>query len=703
MTTITEDEICLKSDKTPELIDACAQGNLTAVKVLIEDHNTDVNTCDANDFSPFYHACNNDHIEVAKYLINCSNLKVSNKDIMVICSKCHLETLQCILKKDPMLTIWSLNYACQYGQLKILELLFNKYHVDTNQSLDYAGKVRSPLTIACYREQLDILQYLVEKQRLDLNKSDENGSTPLTAACEGGSLHAVEYLIKTCGVDANLRDQNGLTPLATACRYMQINVFKYLIAFTPQNAEVSNTFDYAALVASCDTGELTFVKTLLENFLVDINKSDETRQTPLTASCRSGHTNIVKFLLSKEQLDVNKANDLGNIPLIIACDQGLTSVVECLVKDRRTDVNICNLNNITSLEIACKKGYKDVAEILLRNKSINVDIIDDDGNTLIVSMCKEERWDIVKCLAQHSRDVLKNILSPGRFEHLLLQIACKKNIRNIIYNLHETLLKNDNIKNLALKHDLFIENNMHYLRQHLEELIETGCGWRSLPLVLAYTNSFEIVDYLVTNSMINPNALDSDKNTALTWACQENMADFAKYLVDIAKADVNICNKHGHAPLFISCQRGHNKIAKLLSLKLMESLDLDVNLKDESANTVLHYAIWCSENYGRTPLHWACNNSNSHVDVAQIASKHELMVNKQDNDGNTPLHIACSRGNVNMIRCLMAYGAQHEITNDKKQTPALVAKDWTHNNVELYLNKNWIQRFIEMEMTHQRK
>ena len=695
----------LKSDKAPKLIDACLGGNLDAVKVLIEEYCVDVNMCDARDSSPFYLACFNDHTEVTKYLINCTNLQISNRDLLLICFKCQLETLQCVLRKDPTLAIWSLNYACQYGQLKIVQLLFNKYQVDTYQSLDYEGKVRSPMTIACYCEQLDILQYLIEKQRLDLNKSDENGSTPLTAACEGGSFHAVEYLIKTCGVDANSRDQNGFTPLATAYRYKQINVLKYLITIIPQNAEVKNTVVHE-LVASCDIGDLAFVKKLVENFLVDINKADETCLTPLTASCRSGHANIVRYLLSKKELDVNKADDLDNIPLIIACDQDLTSVVECLVQDHRTDVNVYNRNNVTSLGIACKKGYKVVAEMLLCNKSINVDIIDDEGNMLIVSMCTKERWDIVKCLAQQSRDVRKNILSPGRFEHLLLQIACKENIRNIICNLHEACsLKNDNIKDFALKHDLFIENNMHYLKQHVRELIETGCGWRSLPLVLAYTNSFEMVDYLVTNSMINPNALDSDINTALTWACQENMADFAKYLVDIAKADVNICNKHGYAPLFISCQRGHNKIAKLLSLKLMENLDLDVNLEDESANTVLHYAIWCSENYGRTPLHWACNNSNSHIDVAQLASKHELMVNKQDNDGNTPLHIACSRGNIDMICSLVAHGAQNEITNDRKQTPALVAKDWIHNNVELYLNKISIQWIMGMEIVdlHQRK
>ena len=449
---------------------------------------------------------------------------------------------------------------------------------------------------------------------------------------------------------------------------------------------------------------------LVENFPIDISKSDETGQTPLTASCRSGHASIVMYLLSQEQLDVNKADDLGNIPLIIACDQGLTNVVECLVKDRRTYVNICNRNNVTPLEIACKKGYKDVVNMLLQRENINVNPIDSNGNTLLVSICKEKKWDIVKYLAQYSRDAKKNILSPGSFEHMLLLIACKKGLSELLFSLRELCsFKNHENMNNHFIQNLFVKNNIHYLKQHSRELVETGYEWRSLPLVLAYErkrtyskrnsckNSFAMVDYLVSNSMINPNAVDSDKNTALTFTCRENIADFVDYLVNKVKADVNICDHQGYTPFFISCQRGHNKITNLLSPQLKESINFDINFMDESANTILHYAIWCSENYGRTPLHWACN-SNNYTDISQLAAMHDVMVNTQDNDGNTPLHIACSWGDVNVIRCLMAHCAQNEITNDWRRTPALVAEDWARDNVALHLGTNLIQLILEMEI-----
>jgi ankyrin repeat protein len=53
-------------------------------------------------------------------------------------------------------------------------------------------------------------------------------------------------------------------------------------------------------------------------------------------------------------------------------------------------------------------------------------------------------------------------------------------------------------------------------------------------------------------------------------------------------------------------------------------------------------------------------------------------LNAQDNNGDTPLHIACSYGygdrkRTDIIEALLAFGADVNITNDRKQTPAQAA------------------------------
>jgi ankyrin repeat protein len=67
-------------------------------------------------------------------------------------------------------------------------------------------------------------------------------------------------------------------------------------------------------------------------------------------------------------------------------------------------------------------------------------------------------------------------------------------------------------------------------------------------------------------------------------------------------------------------------------------------------------------------------------------------VDEQDNRGNTPLHVACSYGYRNkkrtdIVEALMALGADVNIINDFKQTPAQAASDRGHNELRPLLNR----------------
>ena len=150
-----------------------------------------------------------------------------------------------------------------------------------------------------------------------------------------------------------------------------------------------------------------------------------------------------------------------------------------------------------------------------------------------------------------------------------------------------------------------------------------------------------------------------------------------------------------HSPLFIAYQQGNERICRLLRRKT--EFNFDDNVTDYKKNSILHYVIWNNDNFGRTLLHWACNNGDWNAVLHQIINVDFDAVNSQDNDGNTPMHIACSTGNAKIVKYLMCIGARIEIVNDNKETCAAVAQNWGHSELLPYLDRQSLQ--LELSRT----
>lgn len=115
---------------------------------------------------------------------------------------------------------------------------------------------------------------------------------------------------------------------------------------------------------------------------------------------------------------------------------------------------------------------------------------------------------------------------------------------------------------------------------------------------------------------------------------------------------------------------------------------LDINTKDESGATVLHYAVQ-DENYyskektadllnfgatleardnaGRTPMHWAATKGGYRTEPLAYLIAQGANVNAVDEKGVTPLHLAAQRGDVSIIKALLdAHADIHAVTKDGK-------------------------------------
>lgn len=86
----------------------------------------------------------------------------------------------------------------------------------------------------------------------------------------------------------------------------------------------------------------------------------------------------------------------------------------------------------------------------------------------------------------------------------------------------------------------------------------------------------------------------------------------------------------------------------------------------------VHTRIFCGDNIGMTPLHYATRWCTPHI--VRILLDHGAHVNAPDSRGNTPLHYATYCCNHLMIALLRAYGADLKAPNNEGITPLQCAQ-----------------------------
>ena len=76
------------------------------------------------------------------------------------------------------------------------------------------------------------------------------------------------------------------------------------------------------------------------------------------------------------------------------------------------------------------------------------------------------------------------------------------------------------------------------------------------------------------------------------------------------------------------------------------------------------------EQYGYTPLHYACSNGNLNIAQYLIREEH-CNPSCENNDGYTPLHNACLRNHAHIVQYLLSTGRVNPLTKNKYGYTAL--------------------------------
>ena len=153
--------------------------------------------------------------------------------------------------------------------------------------------------------------------------------------------------------------------------------------------------------------------------------------------------------------------------------------------------------------------------------------------------------------------------------------------------------------------------------------------------------------------------------------------------------------------LFVAVKKGEVAGVK----KLLEE-GLDVNARDEFAETPLHWAarigdvrmaellikyggdINARNNAENTPLHVAVAYGN--LDMAEFLINHGGDINAKNEEGWTPLHVAVFNGHLSLVKLLLEKGADPNMRDNEQKTALDVARENGLSNIA-----NLIEKFSE--------
>lgn len=392
---------------------------------------------------------------------------------------------------------------------------------------------------------------------------------------------------------------------------------------------------------------------------IDVNKPDENSgDYPLQLAAEYGNKQIVRELL-KDIKDIDATNADGATALYLAAKANNKEIVEYLLKHTKAKADIANKQTgRLPVHEAARNGNKEaVMNLLLRSKA-DIKAKDKEDRTALSLAAEYGHSSIVQYLIEQEADVQAADNQSKRPLHWAAQQGNKDTVKILIKNIKDVkdINAKDSAGNTALS--LAVESDKHKVAK---ALLEAGADANivdkegRLPLHVAAENGYSgIVDLLAPiNITKNINALDNEKNTALSLAAAKGNS---KEVVDILlkrNANANIADDSKRLPLHWAAEEGHSYIAD----KLMRNTN-DINAQD---------------NEKRTALSLAAAAGKTKIVKALLENKVKANANLADKDGMLPLHWAAKGGYKDIVNLLIS----NDVTTDiNAKANRMTALEW---------------------------
>lgn len=314
----------------------------------------------------------------------------------------------------------------------------------------------------------------------------------------------------------------------------------------------------------------------------------------------------------------------GNSFLHLAAIKGDLKAVKWLVLEVNIYVKAQNNYGETALELAATNHHPTVEDWLRKVSTIN-----------LINAAKNGDIEMIKWLAkiELQRDLTFNL------------------------NLFDALQRATEFGHLEVVKWLVL-----HVKTEVDGLKE---GERTALHVAAERGHLDIVQWLVLEGGADVSKGDSLGHNALHFAVIGGYLDVIKWLVKVAKADVDARSHNGTTPCMKAITFNRYEVMKWLVKEAKA---------DPAKNNI---RLWSS-------LHWAIFAGHASM-VYVILEDKRVNVNAETDQGETPLHLASDKGLFNIVKLLVAYGAEIDAVDANGYTPLYLAARRGHIEIFRYL------------------
>jgi ankyrin repeat protein len=469
---------------------------------------------------------------------------------------------------------------------------------------------------------------------------------------------------------------DGESPLIAAIRKNRKDVVEVLIAHgadvNPKNLEQTDT----PLIVAVSDNRIEMVQLLIDNG-ADVNLKNRDGRTNLVALIHYGNRygainendlatqkEILKLLITSGA-HINAKNKDGSTPLETAIFNAKVDLAILLLEHgAKTNEISSPYAGETALYYAIQTDSAALVELMIK-KGAQVNVVNKSGLSPLTLAIVKKQLSIAQLLINHGAEVDVNFLSKARYE-----------------SSHYSFL-DDEILSFVLKHGANINS-----KDHAGDNVLWSVGYDSdlTELLLKYGADINIKN--------------SGGRTVLHVAARFARDNVAKWLVEHG-ANVNIKDDAGLTPLFHATQSyarhfeatpapppsllnnsPHNKTLKQKPIHSSPSQDLNyvfpagfdtANSKATVELLLAHGAdIGATDFQGQGLLHVAPTK-----DIVDLLISRGIAVNtKRNRDGATALHLATKSGRNEVVKVLLAHGADINATDKSGNTPLHMAKEW---------------------------
>ena len=672
---------------------ACSENQPQIVSLLLNRHDIDVNAKSGDDqLTPLLHAVKKGRLDAVNILLKderCDSTITSSNGTNI------------------------LHFASESGNSDLLKLILqltnDKLLKSTNENGD------TPLHFACRSNNNAatvklLLDYLYENDALDLNVQNNEGDSPLHIVCSNNNIQIFDTFVNKAissdniSLNLNIQNKKGESLLHIASAF---NVPNHLYKEYEYVSD-DNGSSYRKLIYKDDYKKKTIFGALLNNG-ANVNCYDNNNKTPLHYSCKKQSYTNIEILLNWPKILIDGKDE--STPLMNMIESVLNSSYKSQTRTRNSNNNYNDSESDSdygrNTSFYTDSSTNEIIDLFIE-KNANIQIITDKGISFLLyaiicrskkylNLCFEKLKDLEKYLNYESIYGRPFDVAIDNWEHSIMTLLLKKKKYIKFSDKHRNKLIYECIKHNEVDLVFILLNIFDVNGTYISTILNK----------LNFFNSHK--EEKDPDLQFNVNYVDSEGNTPLHIATQNNDIFATCLLSNYDKTDLNLYNKEGKTPLHYACDESDE-----LALSMLTVIDLDqlkeiyfhkeekgkYYSRDEELSKYLNSQLTNVDSLNlkidiNAPTKGITRNAYFRQQRKEILSKNPSQTHfniyynePRFNIDFTPLLISISNGNRKTVQKLLLYNNLDfkAISQYNDTAISLVAKNWNEKIVSLLID-----------------